>query len=349
MSGYQQVNWANAGTGRPILPSAMGALHCLHIGAKAHHQARGQLDALGLTVADDFEAFFGVHGQRLFNQYMLARVSRHARLRRVHDHGGRRCTPRRSQGRRAGRARCRRRASQFHLARHFSASSMLTFHDRYQFGAVAEHHSGDRAAVGDAAGADDAPNALFSWETPLYGQENRAKCLSPLFPWLMDYSSEGPEVGDVAVVDHVQIDVGLHRDVLGICPRSSRWPRQRRTAPGTHAIHVQAGDRSWDRSRKRMPKGLSAVSAHGEDLHVGVADLLQRGHSAHRAVVNVGDDVSRRAARRRETAFSAVSRLPLRVVQVKNGHFAVLGGVKHLVQADEALLTVGGNGVGSAR
>lgn len=98
---------------------------------------------------------------------------------------------------------------------------------------------------------------------------------------------EAPEFLNVGAVNNEQVDVGLGGNVLALEVADCAFVDELCQNPSVnvqaslivHVIVMQLAER------------LCTVSAHGEDLDVGVANSLQRCNCAHRAVVNVGDDV----------------------------------------------------------
>ena len=124
--------------------------------AKAHHEAGRDLHALAFTILDDLLTLVGRHGQRLFDQDILAVVGSQLRLLRVQDDGSRdiNCVDLRV-GQQVLFLRVAALGAVF-LADLLDLLS-VDVHDGDQLRVLRQHHPRDRSAVRNAARADDAP------------------------------------------------------------------------------------------------------------------------------------------------------------------------------------------------
>ena len=137
-----------------------GLFHSHDVCAKAHHQTCRNLDALALTVVNDLLPLFRGHGQRLFNQNMLASVGGHHGLLGVQHNGGRDIN-RVNLGIGQQRSLAVIRTLAAPLGAGLFRQLHIDLHYSNQLGVIRQHHSGNRSAVCNAARADNAPTKLF--------------------------------------------------------------------------------------------------------------------------------------------------------------------------------------------
>ena len=133
-----------------------GFFHTHDVRTEAHHEARCDLHALTFAVADDFLTFVRRHGQRLFNQNILAVICGQLGLLCVQDDG-----------------RCNINGIDLRVCQQilfFGVAALcavfltdffnllgIDVHDGDQFCVLGQHHAGNCSAIRNAAGANHAP------------------------------------------------------------------------------------------------------------------------------------------------------------------------------------------------
>ena len=145
-----------AGYDRADLALGNGFFHTHDVRTEAHHEARCDLHALTFAVVDDFLTFVRRHGQRLFNQNILAVICGQLGLLCVQDDG-----------------RCNINGIDLRVCQQilfFGVAALcavfltdffnllgIDVHDGDQFCVLGQHHAGNCSAIRNAAGANHAP------------------------------------------------------------------------------------------------------------------------------------------------------------------------------------------------